>query len=135
VKTSDAPHQERPTSAILLVDHGSRRRDANDQIEALADALRERLPGCVVRIAHLEVAEPTVAQGFAACVAAGAREITVHPWFLGPGRHTREDLPRLVEEARRAHPDVRVAITEPLGIHEKLVDVVIERVEAAQRRR
>lgn len=121
--------------AILLVDHGSRRPEANAQLEALAGVLRERLPGHVVQIAHLEVAEPTIAQGFAACVAAGSREIAVHPWFLGPGRHTREDLPRLVDEARKEHPDVRVVISEPLGLHEKIVDVVIERLEAAQRHR
>jgi len=133
VKPSDGAPPEPGARAILLVDHGSRRPDANAQLEALAEALRARLPERVVRIAHLEVAEPSVAQGFAACVAAGAREIAVHPWFLGPGRHTREDLPRRVEEARRQHPDVRVAISEPLGLHEKLVDVVIERLAAAQR--
>jgi sirohydrochlorin ferrochelatase len=133
VKTSDGARPELGPRAILLVDHGSRRPDANAQLEALAEALRARLPDRVVRIAHLEVAEPSVAQGFAACVAAGAQEIAVHPWFLGPGRHTREDLPRLVDEMRRQHPNVRVAISEPLGLHEKLVDVVIERLAAAQR--
>ena len=131
--SSDGNRGRRGARAVLLVDHGSRRAEANAQLEALAQALRRRLPERIVHIAHLEVAEPTVEQGFAACVAAGAQEIVVHPWFLSPGRHTREDLPRLVERARTAHGELRVSISEPLGLHEKLIDVVIERIEAASR--
>ena len=34
---------------ILLVDHGSRRPEANAQLEALAERLRRRVPDAVVR--------------------------------------------------------------------------------------
>jgi sirohydrochlorin ferrochelatase len=115
--------------AILLVDHGSRRPEANAQLEALAERLRRRVPDQVVAIAHMELAEPTVAQGLAACVAAGAAEIVVHPYFLGPGSHTTHDIPRLVAEAAGRHPGVSVRVSEPLGLHEKIVDVVLERVK------
>ena len=114
---------------ILLVDHGSRRPEANAQLEALAERLRRRVPGEVVAIAHLELAEPTLAQGLDACVAAGACEIVVHPYFLGPGSHTARDIPRLVAEAAARHPGVAVRVSQPLGLHEKIVDVVLERVE------
>ena len=42
-------------------------------------------------------------------VAAGAREIVVHPDFLGPGRHSREDIPRMAMEAA-ARPEVRTFV-------------------------
>ncbi len=74
------------TRAILLVDHGSRRPEANRVVEALAEALRgraaeqvaaevqRRAPDCVVRTAHLEVAPPSIGEGIDACVQAGAEE-------------------------------------------------------------
>jgi sirohydrochlorin ferrochelatase len=122
---------ERP--AILLVDHGSRRREANEQLREVAERLRARDPDRIVRIAHLELAKPTIAEGIADCVAAGAREIVVHPYLLAPGRHSRDDIPAQAERAAREHPGVRVRVSEPLGVHEKLVDVVLERIEQAAR--
>jgi sirohydrochlorin ferrochelatase len=125
---------ERRDRAILLVDHGSRRPEANALLDSVAAELTRRVPDRIVRVAHMEIAEPTVAQGIDACVEAGAGEIVVHPYFLGPGNHTRESIPSLVEAAAQRHPDLRVRISEPLGLHPKLVEVIVERVETASQR-
>jgi sirohydrochlorin ferrochelatase len=118
--------------AILLVDHGSRHAEANAQLERLAERLRERAPDRLVRVAHLELAPPGIGEGIDACAAAGAEEVVVHPFFLAPGRHTTRDIPRLVAEAAARHPRLRVRVSEPLGDHPALVDVILERVEAAK---
>jgi sirohydrochlorin ferrochelatase len=117
--------------AVLLVDHGSRRPEANAQLEDLAALVRARLPDRLVEVAHLDLAEPTIAQGIDACAAAGAGEIVVHPFFLAPGRHTREDIPRLVEEAAARHPGLAARVGEPLGLDDRLVDLVVARIEEA----
>jgi sirohydrochlorin ferrochelatase len=117
--------------AILLVDHGSRRAEANALLTQVAELLAQRLPETIVHCAHMDLAEPGIAQGIAACAAAGAREIVVHPYFLGPGNHTTNDIPRLVETAVANHPDLVIRVSEPLGIHPKLVDVIIDRVDEA----
>ena len=126
VQSMGEPH------AIILVDHGSRRREAHEHIEAVASVVRERRPAWVVRVAHLELAEPFVPEVIDACVAEGARQIVLHPFFLLPGRHTREDLPRLAAEARSKHPGVRILVTEALGLHPKLVDIVLDRVDETE---
>lgn len=118
--------------AVLLVDHGSRRNEANAVLEALARRLRERLPDRIVVFAHMDLAEPTVAQGIAACVAKGATEIVVHPYFLAPGSHSTDDIPRLARAALAGHPQVTLRFTPALGVHEKLVEVVLERVLEAE---
>jgi sirohydrochlorin ferrochelatase len=117
--------------AILLVDHGSRRAEANTLLEDVADQVRERATDAIVEVAHLEIAEPDIAAGIDTCVAKGASQIVVHPYFLGPGRHTSEDIPAQVARAQESHADVQIRISEPLGGHAALIDVILERVSEA----
>jgi sirohydrochlorin ferrochelatase len=119
--------------AILLVDHGSRRAEANAQLEDVADQVRERAVESIVEIAHLEITRPDIGEGIDACVEKGATHIVVHPFFLGPGRHTTEDIPAQVERAGQRHPNVRIRVSEPLGGHAALIDVILDRVSAADR--
>ncbi len=118
--------------AILLVDHGSRRAEANAELQRVAEQVAERAPDWVVRIAHLEIAHPDIGEGIDACVEAGARRVVVHPYFLGPGRHTTHDIPRRVEEASSRHPGIEVRISAPLGPDPRFVDVILDRVERAR---
>lgn len=117
--------------AIILIDHGSRRESANAVLESIADLVRERglrsEPDLIVRVAHMELAEPTLVQAIESAVAAGAREIVVHPYFLATGRHVTEDIPRLAEEAKAAHEGVPLRITGPIGVHPLIADIVLER--------
>lgn len=111
--------------AILLVDHGSRRPESNTRLRQIADALRDRLGDiAIVESAHMELAEPSIATGISRCVDAGADAISVCPYFLGPGRHTHEDIPRLVEDAAAGHPGIDIRIREPLGMASGFVDAI-----------
>jgi sirohydrochlorin ferrochelatase len=114
-------------TALLIVDHCSRREEANLMLYGVADILRQKRPEVIVHIAHMELAEPTIRQGVEACVREGATEIVVHPYMLSPGRHATEDIPRLATEAGAAYPDVRIRVTDPLGLHEKLCEVILQR--------
>ena len=119
--------------AIVLIDHGSRRSEANEQLEELADRVRSARAGVEVRTAHLEIVEPNLAQAVDACAQAGATRIVVHPFFLAPGRHTSEDIPRLVEAARVDHPGIDIALAAPLGLDDRVVSLVLSRVDEATR--
>jgi sirohydrochlorin ferrochelatase len=117
--------------AYLLVDHGSRREEANAQTERVAEALRRRVDD-PVRVAHLEIIPPDLGAGIDACVQDGADEVVVLPYFLGPGRHTVRDIPAQVRAARERHSELEIRIAEPLGLHHKLVEVLMERAESAR---
>ena len=58
--------------AVLLVDHGSRRPQANAQLEDLADRIRALRPDWAVYTAHLEISSPGVAEALDSCAAACA---------------------------------------------------------------
>jgi sirohydrochlorin ferrochelatase len=115
--------------AILLVDHGSNLPAANAVLDEIAEGVRRRR-AVIVEVAHMELAEPSLDAALARCAARGAREVIVCPYFLGPGRHTSRDIPQLVAAARAAHPELQVALAEPLGFDERLVDRVLARADA-----
>lgn len=121
-------------SALLLIDHGSTRDDANELLPKVAQMVKELSDFEIVCYAHMELAEPTIQQGFDACVAAGAVEVIVHPYFLGPGRHSISDIPRLVAHAAERHAGVSYRITEPLGLDEKIGHLILERVQQSDSR-
>ena len=74
---------------FLLVDHGSRRAEANAQLVDMAKRLAARRSDLLVACCHMEVVPPTIADGFAELVALGATSICVLPYFLSDGRHGR----------------------------------------------
>ena len=117
---------------VVLVDHGSRSPEANRNLEAVAALLRRRAAEIRVVVAHMELAPPSLAEAIATCARGGAAEVVVYPFFLAPGRHSRDDIPRLLRDAAADHPDLVVRLAEPFGAHEKLVDVVLERIAEAR---
>jgi sirohydrochlorin ferrochelatase len=115
-----------------LVDHGSRRAEANALLDEVAALVKQRLgAGSIVEPAHMEIAEPTIAQAFTRCVEQGATTVVVHPFMLAPGRHVTEDLPRLVAEAAQPHVGVAFAMAASLGSHVGVIDAVLDRCQAA----
>lgn len=115
--------------ALILVDHGSKIEEANRLLEDIVVNLREH-PECkfdIVECSHMELASPTIDDAFSKCVILGATEIVVHPYFLVPGRHSKKDIPRMVEKTASKYPDIKYKVSEPLGIHSKIIEVVLER--------
>lgn len=113
---------------IVVVDHGSRRAEANDMMRCVANLIQTMAgDGVVVRFAHMELAAPTVADAFAECVQAGAGEVIVFPYMLSPGRHSTADIPRMVAAAAETHPGVRYSVSRAFGVHEKLAELVLLR--------
>lgn len=111
--------------AILLIDHGSVKAEANHMVSCMANLLQHVVgDGIIVRHAHMELAEPSIAAGFADCVGAGATEVIAFPYMLSPGKHVTRDVPRLVTEAARAFPEIAFRVTDAFGVHEKLAELI-----------
>lgn len=124
----DSSEFDRDATGLIIVDHGSRRRESNDQLLAVSDEYRRHSGWRIVEPAHMELAEPSIAAAFVRCVEQGARLVIVFPYFLAPGRHWTEDIPRLAAEAAAHHPGVRHIVTAPLGQHPLLLDVIDQRI-------
>ena len=120
-------------TALLLIAHGSRRPEANADLDHLAGVLRARGDFAIVQPSYLELCEPGIVAGGERCVAAGARRVVLLPYFLSAGMHVTEDLTAARDELARRHPEVEFVLAEPLGRHPLLVEVVADRVREAIR--
>ncbi len=120
---------------IILIGHGSPKRSANN-IELVGRLLHAAIhPDCengCVRVAYLQFAEPDLRAAIKESVRDGARRIIIHPYFLSSGMHVTKDIPEIIKEAKDMYPDAEFIYTEPLGIHEKLVQVIAERILSAK---
>ena len=93
--------------AVLLFAHGSRDAAWARPFERLRALIAAQ--GVAVELAYLERMTPDLAGAAGALAAQGCSAAVVVPVFLGQGSHVREDLPALVEAARREHPERRAA--------------------------
>ena len=113
---------------LLLIAHGSRRENANDEIKLLA----ERVAGLEsndydgVMTAFLEMAEPDIHQGIRECIEQGASSIVVVPYFLAGGNHVVKDIPGEIACALAGDPLVDIRISRYLGSSDAMADLVLD---------
>ncbi len=112
--------------ALLLVAHGSRREASNEEVTALARRLDEALGESfdIVETAFLELAPPSIPDGIRCCINQGARSVVVVPYFLAAGTHVVNDIPALVEEAGRVHPEADITVTPHIGASPLMADLI-----------
>jgi sirohydrochlorin ferrochelatase len=113
--------------ALLLVAHGSRRKQSNDEVVELAEKLKRHCAGQynIIHAGFLEIAAPSIADGIKNCIAEGAESITVLPYFLNSGRHVVEDIPNIVKTAQSESPEIDIRVAQHLGASEMMMDLLI----------
>ncbi|HET7197452.1 MAG TPA: CbiX/SirB N-terminal domain-containing protein [Burkholderiales bacterium] len=119
--------------AIVLLAHGSRDAQWAQPFERLA-ALLAKHSSCPVRLAYLELMRPALPEALDALAHEGASAIRVVPVFLGAGGHVKQDLPRLVQEARERHPRLRVEIDAPIGEQDAVLAAIAAAISSPARR-
>lgn len=119
-------------TALLLIAHGSRRPDANAELERVAEAFRARGRYPIVQVSYLELAEPSIDDGALRCIQRGATGVILLPYFLSPGKHVVEDLTAARDRLAGRFPGARFALAQPLGSHPLVLEVVEERAREAE---
>lgn len=116
------------STGILLIGHGSRVVQANNELKQIAELVQAET-GCeIVETAFRELGHPDIQAGIEMCVAQGVTRLVIAPYFLFNGAHTLNDLPAEIQVARQKHAGLDIILGEPLGVHPKLAEVVCERL-------
>jgi len=116
-------------TGIIIVDHGSRRAESNQMLEEVARLFGQRFNERfdIVEPAHMEIAEPSIAAAYAKCVDRGAQRVVVCPFFLGPGKHWTQDIPKLTADAAAKFPHTTYHVAPTLGIDDLILDLLAKR--------
>lgn len=117
-------------TGFIVFAHGSRIESANQAVRDVA----AQMAACgqhVVEPAFLELGAPDLTGATALLIARGAKRVVVIPYFLTLGTHMQRDLPRLADEASRAHGDIEMQITSPLDGHPALIQALLDRASQA----
>ena len=117
-------------SGIILFAHGSREPQWARPFESLAAALSK---SHAVRVAYLELMQPSLADAVASLAREGVQTIRVVPVFLAAGRHLREDLPRLAAQAREKFPQLEIRVEPPIGEQASVIDAIAAAIGSGDR--
>src|SRR5438552_14221476 len=111
-------------TALLLIAHGSREPEANDDLHHVVSELRRRGEYVGVEASFLELAQPDADEGAVRCLALGAERVILVPYFLSAGVHVRRDLAGICRSLAERYPQVSFQLAEPIGRHPLLVEIV-----------
>ncbi|HXU41001.1 MAG TPA: CbiX/SirB N-terminal domain-containing protein [Burkholderiales bacterium] len=114
---------------LVLLGHGSRDPEWSQPFEKIAVSVGKRLPAVAVALAYLEHG-PSLEEAVTALAAKGALSIRVVPLFLGTGGHVKEDLPKLVAQAKR--PEIQLMLDKPIGEQPAVVEAISAAISAAR---
>lgn len=116
--------------ALLIVAHGSRRKESNDEVRRLADRIRENAGPAfdAVTCAFLEISSPQLDSAMADLADEGATEVLVFPYFLAAGTHVANDIPRIVAEGKASHPNIHFEILPHLGALQGISTLILKQI-------
>jgi len=110
--------------ALVLFAHGARDARWREPFDRLQARLAAALPHGAVRLAFLELMQPSLLDALAELAAEGIADITVVPVFFGQGGHLRRDLPLLIEQCRQHHPELRIGCAAAVGEADGVLDAI-----------
>ena len=117
--------------AILLVGHGSRDPEGNVELLRFADMVRSKAPQFLIETCFLEFAKPNIDQGIANCVAQGATRVVLVPIILFAAGHAKLHIPDAIDHAKRKYPNVQFVYGRPIGVHQKVINILKSRLAEA----
>jgi precorrin-3B C17-methyltransferase len=132
IDNNDSIEGVRMMRTVLLVGHGSRIQAGNDELLQFTSQLAARKPELKFETCFIELASPSIAGGIAKCVEDGATQIYIVPIILFAAGHSKLDIPLAIDEAKLKYPEVEFVYGRPLGVQERAVDIVLDRIREAE---
>lgn len=121
---------ERADTAVLLVGRGSSDPDGNSDVYKVARLLWEGRGFRTVEVCFVGITFPRVKEGMARCALLGVRRIIVLPYFFFTGVLIKRIRAEAVAQ-RVAFPHIEILNAGYLGIHPKVREVLLQRLEEA----
>ncbi len=116
------------TRAIILFAHGARDARWSDTLTDLQARVQSRAPNAFVKVAFLEFQPPTLGSVLNEAIESGCVSMDIVPVFWASGGHVADDLPPMLAEFRRTHPEIDLQLLPVLSELPGLLDFVADAV-------
>ncbi|NLW80743.1 MAG: hypothetical protein GXY42_03610 [Desulfovibrionales bacterium] len=118
-------------TGMIVLGHGSRRREVASSFEALVGRVAARVSGAPVLPAFFSLGEPTLADQVRKLTAQGCSRIVIMQYFLYNGVHIEHDIPKMIEGLKEEFPGVAFVIQPTLENDPAMEQLLVERLLTA----
>ena len=116
-------HGARHGETILLIGHGSREAEGNDEIHRFVAQWRARQPSWNIEVCFIEFAAPSLHDGLQQA-GRNARRVLVLPLILNAAGHVKMEIPEAIEHAREHCPGTEFLYGPHLTACDPILDVL-----------
>ncbi|SHK32096.1 NAD(P)-dependent oxidoreductase [Fibrobacter sp. UWEL] len=109
---------------VLIIAHNCIQPGAFRGFEAVLDGLRKNMPGA--RIASTSLVD--LDNDLRAILREDVESVTLLPYLLLNGRHSKGDIPAIVADAQKDFPQIPMTLLPPLGEWDGFPDMVVNHV-------
>lgn len=122
--------------AVVLIGHGSTLPYNKEVLEELRRRIEIREIFKVVKVAFMQLNSPSIEEVLRTLAKDGMKKIVALPVFLADGAHTIEDIPKKLKVAfegawKEIGEDVELIYAKPLGADDRIVSLLLDRVNEA----
>ena len=114
--------------ANILVAHGMRKGDQNKALGEFLDRLLSD-ETYEYELAFIESEEKSIENTIGRLIKQGETQFKVVPLLIFSAMHYIVDVPEILSNIKKDHPEISYEISEPLGTHDYMVDLVEKRIQ------
>ena len=112
--------------ALILFGHGARDARWREPFDRLASLWKAQHPTVLVKLAFLEMMQPSLDEAVTTLATSGVTEMVVVPVFFGQGGHLRNDFPVLLAACQAKFPGIALSATPAVGEDEAVLQAIVE---------
>jgi precorrin-8X/cobalt-precorrin-8 methylmutase len=116
---------------LVLIGHGSKLPHNRENLERLAEIMRERSSFKDVEISFMVRNTPTIADAIDAIALKGVNKIVLVPAFLAAGIHTTQEIPEIIgikdKQSQLSAKGIKLFYGEPIGADECIAVILEEK--------
>lgn len=114
---------------LLIIDRGSREREASEELEIISEKVKEKGNYEFTDFCFLEVVPPFIEDGIQKALTRDIEKLTIVPYFLYPGKKVKIAVADVMKYQKDTN--VKFTVTKPMSMHQTLIDLVDNRINAA----
>jgi sirohydrochlorin ferrochelatase len=114
---------------LLIIDRGSREREASEELEEISNKVKEKGSYAFTDFCFLEVEPPFIEDGIKKSLKNNIDSLTIVPYFLYPGKKVKLAVSDVMKFQKDTN--VKFTVTKPMSMHKTLIELVDSRIDSA----